>query len=313
MTGASRISVGALLSLLLGVTGPPAILLGLRSLREINMSEGRLRGRGLAMAGMALGALSAAVMVIGMIALAIVSLRGKDTRRRCENDLRQLGQALNLYHDTHGHFPAGAIPNPQLPVEDRWSWHTALLVYVHENKPKQVTVVERWSTVGADIDTSTRWQDATNAAAVETYLRSFVCPAYLDIPPPTEPGVTTYIGSTGIGPDAPRLPRDDPRAGVFGYDRHTRRDDITRGLSYTLAAAETAHDVGPWAAGGPSTVRAISPDDLQPIGYQRAWGGLHPAGLNVLMADGAAQFRSESMAPGVFVEMAAIQGLGTKD
>jgi prepilin-type processing-associated H-X9-DG protein len=307
MNGSSRISVGAVLSVLLGLTGVPAILLGLRSLREINMSEGRLRGRGLAMAGMALGGLSTIVMAIGMMALAMVSLRGKDTRRRCENNLRQLGQALNLYHDTHGHFPAGTIPHPRLAVEDRWSWQAALVIYVDQNKPKQMSVTERWSTVGADIDTSTRWQDAANAGAVDAYLRSFVCPAYADIPPPTEPGATTYIGSAGVGPDSPWLPRDDPRAGVFGYDRYASREDITRGLSYTLAAAETTRDVGAWAAGGPTTVRGIAPDDLQPIGYQRAWGGLHPGGLNVLMADGAAQFRSESMAPSVFVQMAAIR------
>ena len=43
--------------------------------------------------------------------------------------------------------------------------------------------------------------------------------------------MTHYVGVAGVGPDAGRLPADDPRAGVFGYGRQTRLEDITAGSS----------------------------------------------------------------------------------
>jgi prepilin-type processing-associated H-X9-DG protein len=301
-----RISIMAVLSAVLGLTGPVAILLGLRSLRQINQSEGRLAGRGFAIAGMLMGAVTTIAFVIGMVALVMVSLRGKDARRRCENHLRQLGQALNSYHDTNGFFPAGTIPDPQLPVEKRWSWQAALLVHVSANRPKNVSLAGM--SVEAEIDTKKAWDDPANAAAVDTELRRLVCPAYSDLPGTNEPGVTNYLGIAGIGADAPLLSGADPRAGVFGYDRHTNRDQVTRGLSYTMLSAETAYEVGPWAAGGPSTVRGVLPDDPEPIGPGRRWGGLHAGGLNLLMADGSAQFRSATIAPKLFVDMATIHG-----
>ncbi len=71
MSDAIQISGKAIVSSILGVlslvllvlTGIPAMVLGLRALREVNMSDGALRGRGLAITGMLLGAFSSVACV----------------------------------------------------------------------------------------------------------------------------------------------------------------------------------------------------------------------------------------------------------
>src|SRR5579859_7291744 len=62
-----------LLSLgLLAVTGIPAFIVGLRAMREINASDGRIGGRGFALFGMALGALGTAFCLIGTVAIGLL-------------------------------------------------------------------------------------------------------------------------------------------------------------------------------------------------------------------------------------------------
>ena len=71
--------------------------------------------------------------------------------------------------------------------------------------------------------------------------------------------MTSYVGIAGLGPNAAELPVEDPRAGVFGFDRSTPLIEITDGTATTMAVAETAESNGPWKAGGPATVRGLDP------------------------------------------------------
>jgi prepilin-type processing-associated H-X9-DG protein len=97
-----------------------------------------------------------------------------------------------------------------------------------------------------------------------------------------------------------------PNAGLFGYDRATRRSDITAGLGYTMMVVETMRDIGPWAQGGPATVRGINPADNPPVGYDRAFGGLHPRIVHVLYADGHVAFVNDSVSVEQWLEQARI-------
>src|SRR5439155_9400374 len=68
-------------------------------------------------------------------------------------------------------------------------------------------------------------------------------------------GITNYVGISGIGGDyAANLPISDPWAGFFGYDRKCTVTDVTKGLSNTMAVAETSTDKGRWTEGGRLTV-----------------------------------------------------------
>jgi prepilin-type processing-associated H-X9-DG protein len=116
----------------------------------------------------------------------------------------------------------------------------------------------------------------------------------------------TYVGIAGLGVDAPRLPSKHPRAGVFGYDRATRIEDITDGTNQTMMLIETARDHGPWTAGGPSSVRGVDPATRPYIGRNRPFGGYHPGGANVAFADGSVRFLRGSIDPDVFEALSTI-------
>src|SRR5262249_24265665 len=129
---------------------------------------------------------------------------------------------------------------------------------------------------------------------------------------------TNYVGVAGRGADAATLPRDDPRAGIFGYDRKLKVEQVKDGLSNTLLLLDTARDVGPLLRGGPSTVRGVDPSDAPLIGDGRPFGGTHfsdssfewktPRGGNVLLADGSVRKLSDGIDAYVLWKLATAAG-----
>ena len=182
---------------------------------------------------------------------------------------------VNLYHDVHDRFPAGTIPNPALPVEQRWSWHSSLLVFLDRDKPPNYKMPGLWEDAVQSMHVDEPWNAESNRTTVNGRLKTFVCPSYLERPEEGTPGLTTYVGLAGVGADAATLPMSDARAGVFGYDRAAKRTDCGGGISNTIMVMETAYEVGPWAAGGPPP-RGLVSDDTPPIGVASPWVGYIP-------------------------------------
>ena len=125
---------------------------------------------------------------------------------------------------------------------------------------------------------------------------------------PGSPQPTSYVGIAGLGTDAALLPKSDPRAGVFGYDRETALADITDGPANTLMVAETARAIGSWFQGGPATVRGLDPAQKPYVGKGRQFGGLHEGGAWVAMADGTVRRVSDSVDPKVFEALSTMAG-----
>jgi Protein of unknown function (DUF1559) len=118
-----------------------------------------------------------------------------------------------------------------------------------------------------------------------------------------------YVGLTGVGTDAAGLPVTDPRAGFFGCERTFALEDVKDGTSNTLLAVETASQLGPWAAGGAATARAVDPGGQPYVGRGRPFGRDHyeqavfvktPAGANAVMLDGSVRYLSESISARTF-------------
>jgi prepilin-type processing-associated H-X9-DG protein len=297
-----RTSGKAVLSVLLGLlspvglalTGVPAVVIGFLGLREVNASDGELRGRPLAVAGMLLGGVGV-LLCVGVVAWRVgAEAQAKAERAACQRNLMLIGHALDDYAGRDGPYPTGTRPNSALPPERRLSWCVSVLPGLQE--------VARYEQIHLDA----AWDAPTNRAAVSQPVRWFFCPAHPDDLPETAP--TYYLGLAGDGRDAPRLPTADPRAGVFGYDRQVRRDDITRGLTLTAVVAETAADVGPWAAGGPGTVRGLDTATAHApfLGLGGQLGGLHRGVTNVLFADGHVEPVSDTADPEVLTEKVRI-------
>jgi hypothetical protein len=127
------------------ITGIPAVVLGIWSLSNIGSSQGRLKGTGLAISGIILGALGSLLigpaLLIAVLIPAVQKVREAAGRITSTNNLRQIGLAMHNYNDTHGHIPPGNF-KAQFPVggaltanygNKGLSWRVALLPYLEQD------------------------------------------------------------------------------------------------------------------------------------------------------------------------------------
>ena len=303
--GTDRALPLALLSFLLGVaslfflilTGLPAMFLGLTSLRAINAADGR-RGRGLAIGGMVLGAVGTLATIVGVVVGALLLIRAKESKQTCQNNLRTIGAAVNSYATATGRYPRGTDPSSKFPQpEQRLSWMVTMLPDLSlKGDEKKATPAKG---LFDKFDTNLTWDDPANSDAVDTLVRSYLCPAYPENQAGRRPAPTDYIGLGGVGLDSPEFPLRGAdhslhsQVGFFGYDRELTDDDVQS--SVTLMATETTLDNGAWAAGGRPTVRGIDTDSQPYIGAGRQFGGMHSGGAFFLYVDGSALFFNDKM------------------
>ncbi|NOX53063.1 MAG: DUF1559 domain-containing protein, partial [Planctomycetes bacterium] len=217
-------------------------------------------------------------VLVALLLPAVQQAREAARRTRSRNNLKQLGLALHNYHDAYGRFPVGTHPNPKLPPEKRLSWMADVLPFV-----EQAPLYEQ-------IDFEKPWDDPANRRALSRQVSVFVNPGQRA--GRGRHGVTHYVGLAGLGRDAPMLPVTSRRAGVFGYDRIVRIRDIRDGSSNTMAVSEANKKLGPWGAGGPSTIRALTTRPC--INGPDGIGGPFRGGVSVLFVDGSVRFVSES-------------------
>lgn len=265
---------------LLAVAGVPAVICGLRGLRAVNAGDGRLAGRRLALAGIALGGAGTLATLLGAAAIIFIRLQANSRRVECTDHLRQIGVALNKYATAHGTLPPATRDPKDVPPARRLSWLVDLLPILGEPRP----VNKNYQDLARRIDRAAAWDDPQNAAARGVTVRAFLCPSHpaFELAPRTH-----YVGVAGVGPDAAALPREAARAGVFGHGRGVAPKEMTGGISYTMVALETAEDNGPWIAGGRPTVRGLEPGVGAYLGPGRPFGGMHRDITNVLYGDGS--------------------------
>ncbi len=128
--------------------------------------------------------------------------------------------------------------------------------------------------------------------------------------------LTHFAGMSGIedarNVSAAKLPRSDPRAGVFGYDEVARPAAITDGTSQTIMIVGSGRLAGPWIMGGGATIRGAREPLFNPmsgLGTQ----GLSGGGTIAVMADGSVRHISAAIAPPVFKAMCTIHGQEVAD
>lgn len=220
-----------------------------------------------------------------------LTMWGKSDRVVCQNNLRHVaGLSLAVEPAT---IPAGTVVAPGLTPEKRLSWYVSLLGALGRKD------------VFDKLDRAGGWASAANADARTVTFDKFHCPvAARDRP--LSPGLTSYVGCGGVGPDAPGMPVDRPGAGAFRYDEETPLAAIKDGTSNTLFLLETSDNPGPWLAGGPPTLRPLDPAKRPYLGPGRPFGGLHPNGCTVVFADGSFRFLADSASPDVLELLAGI-------
>ena len=173
-------------------------------------------------------------MMLGVVVLAIASAliaiwdraKARGREAQCEQQLHEVGFAVLGYLHSHSAFPPGTWPNPDLAPEDRISLWGPLSPYLDQQLWFDVAQSEAWNHAGINDEVSRLY---VHASACSEATR----PATGKLQP------MSYIAIAGVGADAPLVPKRDPRAGVFGYDRQTTLADIKDGAATTMMIAET--------------------------------------------------------------------------
>lgn len=220
-----------------------------------------------------------------------------------EGSLDLIAQGMQKWSTAEPSAVKGVVRVGQLPLRSGYSWMSQLLPFIGRDD------------IFSQLDFKKSWDDPKNRLAASQAIPAFLNPAdprtnwigsqYTGL------GLSHFVGVSGIEdtPDviAATLNRSDPRAGVFGYDRVARPDEITDGQAQTIMIIGSGGLASPWVMGGGATVRgARAPylDDLRGFGSR----GLPKGGAYAIFADGSARIISADIDPAIFKAMCTIHG-----
>lgn len=264
------------------------------------------------------------LIVAGLILVWIVQSRATRDRIACQNHLRELGLFGVRHATTPGHalpvgprdeLPPGTFQNPALPPAERMSWYTYTLAALVRETPAggpgaAARRPEKLAELVRQMNLDAAWDAENNLPLARYRLAVAICPAQVRDYPPDAPVPTNYIAVGGLGVETPSrtLEAAGPVAGCYRYGSPTPNAAIKDGLQQTAQIVESTSDLGPWLRGGPSTVRGLDVSATPYLGPRRPFGGCHPDGVTVSMADGSVRFVKETINPAVFRAMFTIAG-----
>jgi prepilin-type N-terminal cleavage/methylation domain-containing protein len=107
-------------------------------------------------------------VLIGLLLPAVQKIREAASRMACQNNLKQIGLAMNNHLGTQGYFPVGYYDPTPWPVLDSgpgWGWGAYLLPYLEQD-----TLYQR---INFSLDVG----DPANAAVCAQFLNIFMCPS----------------------------------------------------------------------------------------------------------------------------------------
>ena len=244
-------------------------------------------------AGFTLVELLAVIAIIGvLIALllpAVQAARESGRRTACQNNLRQIGLALNQYLSAKQAFPIGSTDHNKREI----AWCVYLLPSLDEQQ------------VFSLFDDRQAYSSAANREAVRCVIPVFLCPSTATQPdrrgpttgdrnsngtwdPGDDQAYTDYGGIWGVnGTDN----------GTLIYNKAIKAMQIRDGLSQTIAVGEDtgrggdAPQYGTWANGQNVFDQTSQINKTQ---NNELWSD-HRGGVNVVFCDGSVHFLAEAM------------------
>jgi prepilin-type N-terminal cleavage/methylation domain-containing protein/prepilin-type processing-associated H-X9-DG protein len=196
-------------------------------------------------------------VLIGLLLPAIQRVREAANCVQCQNNLKQLGVALQNYHDTVGHLPPGVLsvfPSDTDTAGNGATWITFLLPYLEQDN--LYNIIDWTRSVG-----SFNYPGHPNYPVVSTFLTVMRCPSdpgvfgLINDPLQGNSGYArgNYTGNNGIGPNhdvgvvnsagilniGPNRER-----GVFFVNSNLPLTAITDGTSNTAMVSELINVLG---------------------------------------------------------------------
>ncbi|WP_439631873.1 DUF1559 domain-containing protein [Gemmata sp.] len=235
-------------------------------------------------------------ILIGLLLPAVQKVREAAARTKCTNNLKQIGIALQAYHDVYLKFPVGQ----QQDDMNAWGWGTAILPYVeqqnlynnlqtdtanfllinpggglnvHPSLPSGTTGLD----TGGVPTTACRVNTTAGGGAAKAVLSVFMCPSDSWATTTTNGyGKSNYLGNMG----------SDTTAGVFnswssptgatmnGILLHSNNNDRTWPVTMAMVTDGTSNTAAVGEATGSknSTLYAITETNRFPI-----WAGGNPS------------------------------------
>jgi prepilin-type N-terminal cleavage/methylation domain-containing protein/prepilin-type processing-associated H-X9-DG protein len=283
-------------------------------------------------------------ILVGLLLPAVQKVRGAAARIQCANNLKQIGLACHNHHDSLNGLPPGysamsGYVDGATDTSPGWGWGAYLLPYLEQEN------------LYRSINFSLPIEHPANAAAVQTIVKVYLCPA--DQTPPA-----AFVVPDGFGkPLALAAPSSYAACvggdesdtfgpaglGVFYRNSRTRLTDITDGTSQTLLVGDRAwsNAQGVWAGAihngvlvrgmrnpCPGSSSASFPATTLVLAHSHLNNALtdtdaglddfssnHTNGSNFVFADGSVHFIRSipgDMATGFTADSLAFQALGTR-
>jgi prepilin-type N-terminal cleavage/methylation domain-containing protein/prepilin-type processing-associated H-X9-DG protein len=189
-------------------------------------------------------------ILIALLLPAVQAAREAARRAQCQNNLHQIGIAVQAYHDANGCYPPAVTQLNRPDYGGYYSIHVRLLPYLEQGMLFNAINFETgtWPTdtfyfgPGLALTILNR----PNVTAMNTSLRVFLCPS--DAGPFRRTG-NNYRGNVGVGPKwgtSAEFP--DSGNGIFPEIGPIRMSQVPDGLSHTAAYSErlqgSGHDDG---------------------------------------------------------------------
>ncbi len=168
-------------------------------------------------------------LLVALLLPAVQAAREAARRLSCRNNLKQLGLAVQLYHDAFKQVPSGVIDLDDNARVGRHSGFALLLPYLEQEN------------LHADYNFNVSWQTSSNASLAAVRLSVLLCPSSPDDLPQDggRPGSPTHYAFSK-GPLAYLCRQPLPIRGMFDINSKIRMADIIDGTSQTFALGEAA-------------------------------------------------------------------------
>ncbi len=243
-------------------------------------------------------------ILIGLLLPAVQKVRESAARTKCANNLKQMGIAFAMYHDTQGFLPtAGDGDSGNPPTERRdWGWTYEILPYIEQGALQQ----------------------QTSAAVIRaTPLQTYGCPSRGGPRVVSSSARSDYAGNGGTNPNTRTSNNPLSCNGAVVPSRAAtpltettgslKFAQITDGVSNTMFVGEKLINPGKtccvdnesWAGPGNDgdimrgaqtngstwwTPAQDFNDSSVPDNENMRFGSAHPIGMNAAFGDGAVRF-----------------------
>jgi len=255
-------------------------------------------------------------ILIALLLPAVQAAREAARRMQCSNNLKQIGLAMHLYHNSYRQLPPGwsafdSAGRPYAMGEPGWGWAARTLPFIEQANVEKNLVDYRLSILATQ-----------NDAARLTQISTFRCPSDTGEPvftdgdngaPPVQFATANYVGVFGTKNihDCHSLVTGQQciSDGPLFHNSQVRFDDIRDGLSQTFLVGERTSrlDYSTWPGARPADEcgpgRILGTAGFAPNSEKtdiHNFSSNHPTGTNFLSADGSVRLIPETIDTAIY-------------